>query len=232
MEKTQTEFQVTSEQFSGPLDILLHLIEQRKLDISLISLSQVTDDYLKYLEQNPISAEELSDFLVIATKLLFIKSANLLPLNRAEQEEALELEHKLLEFQKVKAMVRNLKMAVKNRNPFFERTSNLLEYKLFVPPSDFDVENLYDFFKKIFESIHYIDIQNLEFKKILKLEKAMLRFKKLLEKNPLMLFDDIQKRVHKSELIIYFLALLHLVRMGRVMISQPKLFGKITIKGT
>ncbi|MBI3627076.1 segregation/condensation protein A, partial [Candidatus Uhrbacteria bacterium] len=63
------------EKFEGPLDLLLNLIEEEKFNISEISLSHVTDDFLQYIETHPqISPEELADFLVVATKLLLLKS--------------------------------------------------------------------------------------------------------------------------------------------------------------
>ena len=73
-------YEIKTEQFQGPLDLLLSLIESQKLDISQIALAQVTDQYLTYLDQSQdIGATELADFLVVATKLLIIKSRILLP---------------------------------------------------------------------------------------------------------------------------------------------------------
>ena len=72
--------EIKLEKFQGPLDLLLRLIEGQELDISQVSLAQVTDQYLNYLDSaKNISATELADFLVIATKLLVIKSKILLP---------------------------------------------------------------------------------------------------------------------------------------------------------
>ena len=73
-------YKIELEQFQGPLDLLLQLIEGQKLDISQVSLAEVTDQYLAYLDGvHDISATELADFLLVATKLLVIKSKLLLP---------------------------------------------------------------------------------------------------------------------------------------------------------
>ena len=63
------------EKFSGPLQLLLEIIEKKDLEITTISLAQVTEDYLKHLKNNDVPTEELADFLVVASKLLLIKSS-------------------------------------------------------------------------------------------------------------------------------------------------------------
>ena len=74
-------YEIKLNQFEGPLDLLLELIRQQKLDITQISLAKVADKFLNYViqEQNNIPLQELSDFLSIASRLLFIKSKTLLP---------------------------------------------------------------------------------------------------------------------------------------------------------
>jgi len=68
-------FHLKTEKFEGPLDLLLHLIEEKKLHISEVSLAQVTDDYIAYLSsQKDISKKNMADFLIIASTLMFIKS--------------------------------------------------------------------------------------------------------------------------------------------------------------
>ena len=86
-------YSVKIEKFEGPLDLLLDLIKKQKLQITEISISHVADQFLEYVEENSdIDAENLSDFLVVAAKLLFIKSKALLPIAEIEEEEATESE--------------------------------------------------------------------------------------------------------------------------------------------
>lgn len=83
---TETGFQLRLDSFEGPLDLLLQLIEQEELDITTVSLVQVTDQYLSYLRAAPVTDfEALADFIAIAAKLIFLKSRALLP--RAPEEE-------------------------------------------------------------------------------------------------------------------------------------------------
>jgi segregation and condensation protein A len=81
-------YKIKIEQFEGPLDLLLQLIEEQKLDITQMALSTVTEQYIAILDQNvSIPPEELADFLVVAAKLLLIKSKALLPYLSAEEED-------------------------------------------------------------------------------------------------------------------------------------------------
>jgi segregation and condensation protein A len=101
-------YQVTLPVFEGPLDLLLHLIERQELDITAISLAQVTNQYLEYLgrvsERNP---GNLADFLVVAAKLLLIKSRVLLPqppvpLAPEEEDVGDDLVRQLMEYKRFK----------------------------------------------------------------------------------------------------------------------------------
>jgi segregation and condensation protein A len=88
--------EVKTEKFEGPLDLLLNLIEKEKLDITQISLAKITDSYLKEISEMERSGEEMAEFLVIAAKLLYIKSRELLPgvATEDEEQEIIDLEER------------------------------------------------------------------------------------------------------------------------------------------
>ena len=92
-------YQVSTQQFTGPLDLLLQLVEKKNLAITELSLAQVTQEYVAFLnEQEEINPEDLADFLVIASTLLLIKSRSLLPslvLAPEEETEIMDLETRL-----------------------------------------------------------------------------------------------------------------------------------------
>ena len=106
MEKSA--YTVKTEAFEGPLDILLSLIEKRKLHINDVSLSKVADDFIAYInsiEEFPL--EESADFILIASTLILIKSKSLLPtldLSIEEEEDISTLEDRLREYQKIKEL--------------------------------------------------------------------------------------------------------------------------------
>ena len=74
-----TQYKVQLLDWQGPLDLLLQLIEQQEMDITKVSLATVADQFIEYMNARPIKAEETADFLVIAAKLIYIKSKALLP---------------------------------------------------------------------------------------------------------------------------------------------------------
>ena len=81
-------YQIKTEQFEGPLDLLLDLIEKEEVDITRVSLAKITDQYLEYINaQEDISLHNLTDFLSVAAKLILIKSHALLPLLQLDEEE-------------------------------------------------------------------------------------------------------------------------------------------------
>lgn len=113
-DSTLPTYQVTLPVFEGPLDLLLHLIERQELDITEVSLAQVTNQYVEYLarlgERDP---DSLADFLVVAAKLLLIKSRVLLPRPPSmpqpeEEEESDDLVQQLIEYKKFKEAARKL----------------------------------------------------------------------------------------------------------------------------
>lgn len=96
MHKGRSLLTVSGGQFEGPFDLLLELIQERRLDVSTLSLREITDDFLTYVRTRPISGELLGDFLVVAATLLLLKVRQLLPqLEKAEEEEVLQLTERL-----------------------------------------------------------------------------------------------------------------------------------------
>src|SRR3990172_3561772 len=151
-------FAVKLDKFEGPLDLLLELIESAKLDISQISLAAVTDEYLRRLQENPqIPPEELADFLVIASRLLYIKSRLLLPflnLGEAEAEGDLEAQLKIykeyLDASKVVAA-----MIGKRRFLFVHEKLPHIEIG-FAPPKKLTVAQLAELFRTVLRRLELI----------------------------------------------------------------------------
>ena len=120
-------YNIKIEQFEGPLDLLLQLTEQEKLDITRVSLAQIADQYLQYISQaENITLQNLADFLSVASKLILIKSKALLPLlefSPEEEEEIKDLEHQLAEYKKFKEAAGGLNLLLQNPLRFFSRES-------------------------------------------------------------------------------------------------------------
>ena len=115
------KYAVKIDNFEGPLDLLCHLIEKNKMNIYDINLSEITDQYVDYLkEQEKMNLEIASEFLVMATTLLYLKSKNLLPKQEDDEEEITEDEliRRIIEYKKFKEISKILKqnyLAYQNR---------------------------------------------------------------------------------------------------------------------
>ena len=198
--------------FEGPLDLLLHLIDKNKIDIYDIPIVEITDQYLEYIHQ--MEREDLdimSEFMVMAATLLDIKCRMLLPkeVNEEGEEEdpRAELVQQLLEYKMYKYMSYELRdrMNEASRSVYKEPTfpREVLEYRTPVDTS---------------ELLSQISLAKLHtiYKMILKRQEDKI--------------DPIRSRFGKVHVIVTFLAILELMKTGKIRISQEELFGDILIE--
>ncbi|HBD05290.1 TPA: hypothetical protein DCZ32_02410, partial [Candidatus Uhrbacteria bacterium] len=75
-------FEIKLEEFAGPMQLLLDLIEKEELEITKVSLARVTDEYIKHMEAHEVPPEDLADFLMIAARLMYLKSCTILPIEQ------------------------------------------------------------------------------------------------------------------------------------------------------
>lgn len=240
------KYQVSLEKFSGPLDLLLSLIEEKKLAISEISLSQVTEqflEYLKKLEYNTISENFsgieyqriLADFLVVASRLILIKSRSLLPnlvLSQDEEEDIKDLEGRLKIYQQIKTLGRELGRFAKNRSPYFSREYYFNLPAMFYPPKNISSEELfkiYEAFLKTLPQIEKLEEQNLA--RVVTIEEKLKELTNRISAAIEASFSEISGSIKaKIDIILTFLAMLMLFRSQVLEVSQDKLFGEIKIK--
>src|SRR3989344_2636894 len=125
------------QQFEGPLDLLLSLIEQRQLDITTIALAEVTEQFLQYIKElKHIDPTVLADYLSIAAKLLVIKSKAILPtleLEAEEEDAGFDLEAKLLLYKQFKEVAKYLKTLDNKRKQSFSRSATFEQKISFYP---------------------------------------------------------------------------------------------------
>ena len=121
------KYSIKIDNFEGPIDLLCHLIDKNKMDIYDINLSEITDQYIEYLkEQEKLNLEIASEFLVMASTLLYLKSKKLLPKQEEEEEELTEEEliRRIIEYKKFKEISKVLK---ENYNTFSYRYYKMQE---------------------------------------------------------------------------------------------------------
>jgi len=215
-------YKIKTDKFSGPLDMLLQLIEGKELDITEITLAEVTDQYVQYIEtMKNKPAEELADFLVIAAKLLLLKSRALLPL--PEEEEPDELEKQLKIYKEYYEASKVLDKMLRKENFSFSREKPPIKIEVvFAPPKDLKKNDLKDAFIRLIKKLDPLIISLQE--KIVYLQNSIKRFRKVD-------FSKLTKDAKsKTEVIVNFLALLELIKQENVEAQQAGLFGNIMVK--
>lgn len=229
------------EKFEGPLSLLLKMIESEKLGITEISLVKIADQYIEYIKKSKkIDPEHMADFLVVAAKLLYIKSKALLPyLFPEEEEEIEELEQALKMFKefleassKVEKKIKENKFMFSPADRKVSRAKVLKEEQTFFPPKKLDKNGIYDAFKMLI-FIKKPQIKKLEEKVVerkINIEDKILDIEQTLLKKIKVSFNDFLKNAEsKTEVVVSFLALLELMKQKNVTCSQEGLFRDILI---
>lgn len=231
-----SEYKIKLEIFEGPMALLMHLIEKNQLDIYDIPIAMVTEQYLEYLQAlEEFNIDIASDFLVMAATLLQIKSRMLLPKLPKVIEEIddegdprQELVDRLLEYRKFKEVSSVMETMMRQRDQLFTRLPQ--EFDIELPlPMGLSVDELFAAFMAVWESSidEYEVVAREEFSvqdKIYDIVHLLYKHKGTLEFS-----QAVIRRGTRSEIIATFLALLELIKMQRVTISQQERFGPIYI---
>lgn len=230
-------FKVKLETFEGPIDLLLNLIEDQKLDITQISLAKVADDFIKYTEMaQGFGLENLSKFLEIASKLILIKSKYLLPnleLTEEEQEDIEDLENRLKEYQTFKKIANDLKeLSDSDLKSFSRKTKITSEISFFDPPNT-NTKELYKIFEEVLNKIPKEEKKEKPkaiVEKSVSIEEKMESLKETLKLKRKFSFKKfLEKAENKTELIVSFLAVLELLKLKVFDFFQEKNFSEIFI---
>ncbi|MEY4722870.1 MAG: segregation and condensation protein segregation and condensation protein [Candidatus Parcubacteria bacterium] len=226
-------FAIKLAQFEGPLDLLLTLIEQEKLDISQMSLATVTDRYLVHLQENPqIPTEELADFLVIATRLLYIKSKLLLPfLNLGDEVEPGSLESQLRIYKEYLDATKVIDgMLSKKRFLFVHEKLPQVEIG-FAPPKVFTGDQMSLIMQAVIARLEpLVKTPTAVVEKTVSIHERIRHIQHLFTSAKRMSFSKILMTAEsRTDIIVSFLALLELVKQRNVSVSQDKRWGDIVI---
>lgn len=229
-------YKIKTEQFEGPLELLLELIEKEKLDITQVSLARIADEYLEHIgSRGNISLNNLSDFLWVASRLILIKSKALIPLMQLtdeEEEEIFDLQWQLAEYKKFKeASVKIGQMA--NNGKFGVSRESLLGVKVvFHPPKDIEANDLKQVFQEVLSGITVVkEYEEKVMDEIMSLEEKIADLQKVITKKIETSFSEvISKTTDKVEVIVSFLAMLEMTKQRIISVEQGDLFGEIKLK--
>jgi segregation and condensation protein A len=224
------------EQFEGPLDILLNLIEDQQLDITALSLANVTEqflDFVKNLQQK--DPTNLADFLVIAAKLLVIKSKALLPtleLGIEEEEAAFDLTQQLLQYKKFKEVGKYFKHLDAKRRQSWTRDVEFSNQITFLPDPDITPNALADSLRKLATELkEIVKLPQQVMTEVVSITEKIEHIQKLIsEKIETSLSNLLKDAKSKTEVVVTFLAVLELVKQRILVVEQDQLFSDIMIK--
>lgn len=226
-------FQLETDVYQGPLEALLDMIEARKMSITDVSLAEVTDSYLAYVEKLPsLPLGETAQFILVASTLLLIKSRTLLPsmdLTDEERESVDELERRLARLRIIRTSAKLLRKEW-GRAPYrFPRRAPARA--AFFAPAEAAVATIHTAVQKLLQILPKPEsLIQASVAPILALEDVIVSLKKRLTTAFKTRFSELTKSSEKHEVIVYFLAMLELVRNGSASVSQDRLFEDITIE--
>jgi len=223
-------------QFEGPLDLLLQLIEDQQMDITAVSLANVTEQFLNYVrglqEKNPTN---LADFLIIAAKLLVIKSKALLPnleFGVEEEETAYDLAQQLLTYKKFKEVAKFLRKFDNTRRQAWTREVDFSDRVTFVPDPDVTVPVLHNSLSALAAEIkEIVKLPEKVMEEVVSISEKINHIQALIgDKVQTSLSELLHESKSKTDIIVTFLALLELTKQRIVSLEQTEHFADILIK--
>ena len=227
---------VTIEQFEGPFHVLVELLQKHKLDIVEVSLAEVTEQYIETVNmQESIDPYALADFLVVASKLLYLKSKTLLPMlawNDEEEEEIEDLEQQLKMYKSYYDASLVMEAMLKKNNIMVSREKLAVDVDvLFNPPHDLTVHKMMDVFKTIIQRLEpIVRVPKKVLKRTITIKERMKNVREhILQKVQTSFSELLKGSTTKADSVVTFLAVLELVKQRIVYVDQEVLHGEILI---
>lgn len=231
------KYEIKLDQFTGPLDKLLELIEERKMEITVVNLAGITNDFLKYLQslsEETTHPSIIADFIIVASKLLLIKSKALLPsleLTQEEEKDIQDLELRLKIYKEFKEASLNVKKLWENKKYCYGKELFSDLPPIFYPPKNLETKDLVGPIEKMIAELKALIPEKKTVKRTVitireKMEELLNRFKQKAESS----FKNVIESKSKIEVIVFFLAVLHLIRDRLITSTQGDQFSDIIIK--
>lgn len=235
-----TKYELKLDNFEGPLDLLCYLIDKNKMDIYKVSISDITDQYISYIkEQEKLNLEIASEFLVMASTLLLIKSKGLLPKDKEDEAELTEEEllRRILEYKKYKEISKLFKERILVYSKRFYKLPDKVELPKQTLEKEFCMEDIVLRYKKLIQKNE--DKKNENAKNIENIavydtytvaEKVKDIFRELVRK-PKFVFNKLfsLSEKPKAEVVTAFSGVLELSRRNKIIAEQEEIFGDIII---
>lgn len=231
-------YEVNIDEFSGPLDLLLHLIKKDNIDIYDISLEKITNEYLEYIKKmEEMNLDIASEYLVMASELIEYKSRSLLRQKdeeEIEQDPKEELIKRLVDYKKYKEVTETFRNLENLRSDIYTKTpSNISEYDESLKNDGLvSVDDLMEAFKKFLSRMEYEKPLNTKVTtKELSVSDRIIRIRDILKNKKEVNFIELFDEFSKKYVVVTFLSILEMSKNNEIVIMQENNFENIIIKG-
>ena len=235
------KYAIKLDNFEGPLDLLCHLVDKNKMDISKVSISDIADQYIAYINQ--IENEKLevaSEFLVMASALVLLKSKNLLPKEVEDEAELTEEEliRRIIEYKKYKEISKTLKARYEIYSKIFEKFPDKIELPKQVLERKYESSIIIEKYSSLVDrnkqkiNQNAKNIEKIAITETFTVASKVKQIFKELSKKPRFIFNKLftLQKCSKNEVVTAFSGLLELSRRNKVTATQEVIFGDITVE--
>lgn len=232
------QYKITIDNFDGPLDLLLHLIKENNIDIYDIKVEEIAKQYLDYIESmKNLNLSIASEYLVMASELIEMKSRMLLP--KREEEDTYEYEEdprevlieRLLAYKKYKEVTKEFKdLELTRKLVISKEQENLSKYLKEEENENLSVSDLVDAFNNLLEKKRLEKpVQTKITKKELSVTEKVIKIRDILKKKRKVNFEDLFENSSKEEIIVSFLSILEMLKKDEIIVKQENNFNNIII---
>lgn len=235
------KYAIKLDNFEGPLDLLCHLVDKNKMDIYEVNITKITDQYIEYINKmKEFNLEVTSEFIIMASTLLYIKSKSLLPKQIEDEAELTEEEliHRIIEYKKYKEISKKLKESFNIYSKRFYKLPDKIE----LPSRKLEKNYLKDVVEQAYSNLlqknknkfnkNAINIEKIAITETVTVTSKVKDIFKELMKKPKFIFNKLCKtrQYSKLETVTAFTGLLELTRRNKIKTKQEKIFGDITVE--
>lgn len=232
------QYKITIDNFDGPLDLLLHLIKENNIDIYDIKVEEIAKQYLDYIESmKNLNLSIASEYLVMASELIEMKSRMLLPKREKEDTDEYEedprevLIERLLAYKKYKEVTKEFKdLELTRKLVISKEQENLSKYLKEEENENLSVSDLVDAFNNLLEKKRLEKpVQTKITKKELSVTEKVIKIRDILKKKRKVNFEDLFENSSKEEVIVSFLSILEMLKKDEIIVKQENNFNNIIV---
>ncbi len=235
------KYEIRLDNFEGPLDLLCHLVDKNKMDINEVNITKITDQYIEYINaMNELNLDVTSEFVLMASTLLYIKSKSLLPKQVEDEGELTEEEliHRIIEYKKYKEISKKLKEQYEIYSKRFYKLPDKIELPKRKLEEEYSKDLIEQSYKALLEknkekvNVNAANIEKIAITETVTVTSKVRDIFKELMKKPKFIFNKLckTKKYTKLETVTAFTGLLELTRRKKVKTEQEKIFGDITVE--